>query len=200
MSRAGPPAAPPSPTATTRQGRGTLSAHWQRAPRVLRWGVQLTLLVAVYLGVSAYQTRDALPVGTPFPRLSLPDATGAPVDWDAYQGRPLLVHVWATWCRVCKLEFAALRALAADPPGDSAVVTIVAGGANPEQVARIARESGLNYPILLATEELTQQLRVAAFPTNYYVDRDGQVSASTVGMSTRWSMRFRLWWQTVALW
>jgi thiol-disulfide isomerase/thioredoxin len=111
---------------------------------------------------------------------------------ESLRGKRVLLHFWATWCGVCRREHAALNAVQASLDEDEALLTIVADAQDVEAVQQVAREEGIAYPILLGTEDVIADYRVDAFPTNYYVDREGKVASSTVGMSNRLAMWLRM--------
>jgi len=74
------------------------------------------------------------------------------------------------------------------------LLAVVADSEDVDAIRRFAREHELSYPILLGTRETLAAYRVSSFPTNYYVNGDGSIHASTVGLSTRIGMTLRLFW------
>jgi peroxiredoxin len=152
----------------------------------------LALLAAWWL-IGAYQTRRHLPRSeASAPNFALRDLTGKSVSLEQFRGRRVLLHFWATWCGVCKLELPSLRALHANLDADEVLLTVVEDSDDVEAVRRFAQEHELNYPILLGSEAVIAQYRVSAYPTNYYLRKDGSISATSVGLSTRLGMSARL--------
>ena len=166
----------------------------RRLPAWARWAIEISLFILVYWGVSLYQTRGAFTGGNAFGEMRLNTVRGEVVDFAAYRGRPILVHVWATWCSVCKREFSAVRSIASAPPADAVVLTIVADGEDRAYLQRFVQDNSLSYPVLIGSDAVMKQLGVSAYPTSYYIARDGSVGSVTAGMSTRWAMWLRLWW------
>jgi len=160
----------------------------------MSWTLQIAIFIAVYLGISWYQSRRAISVGSAFPELPATTATGQTWDWSALGGRPVLVHVWATWCSVCRREFPTLDEIAAAPPDGTAVISIVEDGGDVERIQAFVEAQGIHYPVLRGSPELMQRLGVTAYPTNFYLSGDHTVQAVTVGMSTKWGMWLRMWW------
>jgi peroxiredoxin len=58
----------------------------------------------------------AVPIGAPAPALTLPDLTGALIDFAALRGRPALVLFWNPGCGFCQQMLPDLKAWEADPP------------------------------------------------------------------------------------
>jgi len=75
---------------------------------------------------------------------------------------------------------------------DETLLSVVADSEDPEAIRRYVAESGIRYPVLLANERVVRDYRVGAFPTNYFIAKDGNISGHTVGMSTRFGMNARL--------
>ncbi len=165
-----------------------------RGATVRVWIRDIVIVAGLYLGLSLYQTRHVLERGVEFPELELRSLEGSPTRLSSYRGRAVMVHVWATWCSVCRREFGSVAALAAAPPRNAAVVTIVMDGEDARRIGSFVRQHDILYPVLLGSEDLSAKLGVHVFPTTYYLDREGSVSSATVGMSLRWVMWLRLWW------
>jgi len=64
-----------------------------------------------------------------------------------FDGKPLLVNFWATWCRPCVTEIPLLNRLAAEPEGAVQVVGIAVD--DPIAVRRFVSNFDIAYPILI---------------------------------------------------
>jgi thiol-disulfide isomerase/thioredoxin len=114
-------------------------------------------------------------VGKPAP--SLPESGwigGSPLQ---VQGRPYLVHFWATWCGPCKSDMPQLRELAAQ---GIAVVGLHPAGTPVEEIQKVIRQQQLGYPTYLATAEIDGERKIGGYPVTMFpycilVDRAGQV-------------------------
>jgi peroxiredoxin len=159
-----------------------------------RWGtvaLEILLVVAVFAGVSAFQTRKHLS-GVAAPEFTLVDLDGRPVSLSAYRNKKVLLHFWATWCGVCKVELPSVRSVHRNLDDDEVLLSIVEDSDDVAALRAFAREHELTYPILLGTPETLRAYRVNSFPTNYYLNGDGTVRTTTVGLSTRLGMSLRL--------
>ncbi|HYQ02913.1 MAG TPA: TlpA disulfide reductase family protein [Polyangiaceae bacterium] len=163
---------------------------WKRAAS---WAWQLGLFAALFVAVSAYQTRHHL-VREPAPDFRLRDLSGNSVSLSEYRGKKVLLHFFATWCGVCRAELPSVRGVAKNLGPNEVLLAVVADSEDVDAIRRFAREHELSYPILLGTRETLAAYRVSSFPTNYYVNGDGSIHASTVGLSTRIGMTLRLFW------
>jgi peroxiredoxin len=150
-------------------------------------------VLALWLGISAYQTRKHFPASAgAAPGFTLAALSGGSVSLAEYRGRRVVLHFFATWCGVCKAELPSIRAVQRGLEEDEVLLAIVADAEDPERVRRFAAEHELTYPVLLATDEVLRAYAVDRFPTNYYLNGDGSVSTSTTGLSTWLGMKARL--------
>jgi len=163
---------------------------WRK--RVARIALEIALVVAVYVGVSAWQGRKLVGQGETAPAFTLTALDGKQVALADLKGKRVLLHFWATWCGVCRQEHGALNAVQAGLGPDEVLLSVVADSEDPEAIRRYAAEAGIRYPVLLADAAVVRSYRVGAFPTNYFVSKDGQITGHTVGMSTRIGMNARL--------
>jgi peroxiredoxin len=155
--------------------------------------LQVLGILALWFAISAYQTRRHVgDDGAPAPAFTLEDLEGQQVSLADYRHKKVVLHFFATWCGVCKAELPSVRAVQRGLGENEVLLGIAADSDDPEALRRFAREHDLKYPILLASGGVLGAYGVDKFPTNYYLNGDGRVSSSTVGLSTLFGMKLRL--------
>lgn len=106
------------------------------------------------------------------------------------KGRPALVHFWATWCPVCRLEDSTIDAIARD----HAVLTVATTSGAAEVVRSYMVEEGLSFPVVLDEEgELARSWGVVGVPSTFVVNSAGEIAWAGQGFSTGIGLRLRLW-------
>jgi peroxiredoxin len=155
--------------------------------------LQVLAVVLLWVALSAYQTRRHVGGdGISAPAFTLVDLSGRRVSLADHRHKKVVLHFFATWCGVCKVELPSVRSLSKSLDDDEVLLAIAADSDDPEALRRFAREHALEYPILLADDDVLRAYGVDKFPTNYYVNGDGSVSSSAVGLSTLVGMKLRL--------
>src|SRR5689334_24674568 len=107
---------------------------WLRSSRFAPWLRDIGLMVLLLAGIRLYQQRN-IPRGAA-PELAGIDLSGDPLSLEDYRGRPVLLHFWATWCGVCRMEQANIAALAHDLP----VVTVATHSGGAQAIAAYLRD------------------------------------------------------------
>jgi peroxiredoxin len=166
------------------------STRWIRRAR--RFVLELVVIVGAYLSISTCQTRRLIGADTAAPDFSMASLDGSTISLMDLRGKPVLVHFWATWCGVCRQELGALNAVFSDLGSDARLVSVVADSEDVDRLKRFVIEHDFEYPVLLGTPEVLAHYGVDTFPTNYFLDESGRVSARTIGMSNRWALKTRL--------
>lgn len=190
-----PPASGHQPQSAAPASAAPASAGSERwsLRRFLRLGAQILLLVGVFVIAGRWQTRQHLPrKASPAPDFTLTDLQGNRVRLSDFRGKTVLLHFWATWCGVCRHEVGALNAVAESLDENEVLLTVVADGDERDAISHFVNERGVRYPVLLGNEAVLEAYRVTMFPTNYFLDREGRIATSTVGMSSRWSLQARM--------
>ena len=113
----------------------------------------------------------------------LQDLAGNTVGLEDFRGQPVLVNFWATWCAPCRLEMPALQAAQEAYQEEGLVVLAVNDQQAPEEVTRFVEELDLSLTTLVDEEGIVSELyNVFNFPTTYFIDGDGVVTAVHRGL------------------
>lgn len=114
------------------------------------------------------------------PDLTFRDASGKTVKLSDFQGRTVLVNLWATWCVPCRKEMPALDRLMGDLGGqDFAVVAINIDARDPEKPKKFLAEIGTQklayYEDASGSvfQDLKRAGRAPGLPTSILVDGKG---------------------------
>ena len=116
----------------------------------------------------------------------LSDLDGTIRNSDEWNGKPLLVNFWATWCVPCRKEMPGLMELHEKYADQGFEVIGLAAelgiaGSDPERVANFINKMGIRYPILFGEMEAVVDIskrygnRIGGMPYSAFVDRNGVV-------------------------
>ncbi|MBY6204381.1 TlpA disulfide reductase family protein [Halomonas denitrificans] len=130
---------------------------------------------------------DAAAVGDPRPDFRHAALDGSAVEAADFDGRPLLVNFWATWCAPCIREMPLLDAFAAEQSERLSVVGIAID--DPAAVGSFVDRLGVDYPILVgaagAVEVMDTQRRYGnaqgLLPYTVLVAADGTIAWQHLG-------------------
>lgn len=111
------------------------------------------------------------------PEFSFVAADGSTKSLKDWQGKVVLLNLWATWCVPCREEMPALDKLQAALGGkDFDVVAINIDKGGPEKAESFLKEIGVTHLPLYAdpTGKLFSVLKAIGMPTTLLIDRDGK--------------------------
>lgn len=154
--------------------------------RYIRWGLEALVLGLAFWALHAYQTRGT--ASGPAPALEAVDINGQAVSLAALRGQPVLVHFWASWCPVCRAEEGNIIAIAER----NAVLSVALEDS--ETLQAYVKKEKLNFPVVADAEgQWATAYGVRGVPASFIIDPAGQIRFTTVGYTTQWGLRFRLW-------
>jgi thiol-disulfide isomerase/thioredoxin len=111
----------------------------------------------------------------------LQDLQGNRVDFAEFQGKPVLLNLWATWCPPCVAEMPSLNNLAANARLKGLPIVCVAVGDDPAAVKRFAEQNKLAMRVLLAVDPPPEAFQTQAIPATFVMDANGQIVVHEVG-------------------
>jgi len=153
-----------------------------------RWLRDGALVALLFFGIRAYQQRH-MPKGMA-PSLDGPDLGGEMASLADYRGKPVLLHFWATWCGVCKVEQHNIDAVSRDLP----VLSVASQSGGAGEIAAYVRERGISPRVIVDEQSvLASRFGVHAFPASFVIDGDGEIRHVEVGYTTELGLRARMW-------
>ena len=121
------------------------------------------------------------------PDFELQTPDGKTLHLSDFHGKGVLLNFWATWCVPCKVEMPWFVELQKQyGPQGLQVLGVAMDDANPEDIAKFAKELGVNYPIVIGKEAVGDAYGGIPFlPATFYVGRDGKVVDKIYGLKSR---------------
>ena len=126
-------------------------------------------------------------MGNLAPDFELQTLDGKDLKLSNLRGKAVLLNFWATYCGPCKIEMPWFVELQKEyGPQGFQIVGVAMDDASTEDIAKFAKEMGVNYPILLGKESVGESYGgVNALPTTFFLDRDGKLIAREFGLQSR---------------
>jgi len=105
--------------------------------------------------------------------------------------KPLLVHIWATWCPICKAEADNIQRLS---KYYEVITVAVNSGAN-DEIKNYLRENKLSYKVINDKNgKIAQDFNVVVYPTTFIYDSEKNLVFSEVGYTSSFGLFIRMWW------
>ncbi|MBV4474445.1 MULTISPECIES: TlpA family protein disulfide reductase [Pseudomonas] len=152
---------------------------WRRPGlrRPLGFGVVsgVAFWVLATLSLSIYEQ------GTRLPDITLRNAAGETVKLSDYQGGPLVINLWATWCPPCRREMPVLENAQQQRP--DLTFLFVNQAESMQSVATFLETQGLSLSNVLfdRSGRLGQAVGSMALPTTLFYSPDGRLLGSHLG-------------------
>jgi len=129
-------------------------------------------------------TTDTILPGSIAPDFELLDAaTKQPVTLSQFNGKPVILNFWATWCGPCKVEMPHLEDAHTTYSSSELTILAINYGEDPTTVLSFASSLGLTFRTLLdETGTVQTRYQVRGYPTTVFVKTDGTISHTHIGM------------------
>jgi thiol-disulfide isomerase/thioredoxin len=152
---------------------------WRRPGlrRPLGFGVASGLAFWVFASLSL----NIYEQGTRLPEIDLRNAAGESIKLSDYQGGPLVINLWATWCPPCRREMPVLESAQQQRP--DLTFLFVNQAESMQSVATFLETQGLSLNNVLFDRggRLGQAVGSMALPTTLFYSPDGRLLSSHLG-------------------
>jgi thiol-disulfide isomerase/thioredoxin len=149
--------------------------NWKKILKELAAGI---VIVFIFLNIISWVKKPELD------STRLPSGTVMLLDGGSYtfkKGKPVVLHFWATWCRVCQMEVSNIETLSKEYD----VLTVAVNSGDDKEVSDYMKTHGLHFKVLNDVDgNWTKRFRVEAFPTTFIYDSKGELRFTEVGYTT----------------
>lgn len=157
----------------------------RRVGQLLVAAAAVTLIAALFVIGGSSDDAEA----SEFHQIELTTLDGDPLDFADFEGTPVIVNFFASWCAACRVEIPALTTLQ-EEWGDRVIVV----GLNPtdgiDGAQRFIDETGATFTAALDEGAvLLERFDGFGMPANIFVNGDGEVVDSWVGGLTEDAFR-----------
>lgn len=129
------------------------------------------------------ETTEPEPIAAP--DLTVLDWDGNEVKLSDYVGKPIVLNFWAHWCGPCQMEMPEFNAVYEELGGEVTFLMVHMGAAVDDGKAKVT-EGSYTFPVVFDTQSTAAGIYgVTAYPTSFFIDKDGNLQAYYVGMMDR---------------
>jgi thiol-disulfide isomerase/thioredoxin len=120
----------------------------------------------------------------------LKDLNGKDVSLSDFKGKKVLLNFWASWCRPCISEMPDIQKLYNETKDSDLVILAVNLGEDKATVKSFIDINKYNFTVLLDLEEIAgRQYTIAAIPTTFFIDKEGNIVSTVKGAITLEKMK-----------
>ncbi len=158
----------------------------EKIKKVLKTLIKYTIIFIIVLNVVSYfKALDLNKEKLDIQSFTLLDNS----NYEVNNNKPLLVHFWATWCPICKLEEKNIENLSKDYE----IITIVTQSDSNKEIEEYLKKNNLSFKVVNDEYgDLSQKFNIKAFPTTFIYDKNQNLKFSEVGYSSYYGLYLRL--------
>ena len=120
------------------------------------------------------------------PDFTMTDKDGNEVQLSNFAGKPMVLNFWASWCGPCQMEMPDFEEMYKQYGEEVQFVMVNMTDGSQETVdsaTQFITEKGYTFPVYYDTKmEGAYYYSVYSLPTTYFIDAEGDVTASNKGM------------------
>jgi thiol-disulfide isomerase/thioredoxin len=137
----------------------------------------IIILIIMANGISYYKSLDLNKNKLDIQTFTLLDNN----KYTLVENKPILIHFWATWCPICKVEAPNIQELSKDYE----VITIAVQSGSKKEIEEYLAENKLTFNVVEDRDNFySQKFNIKVFPTTLIYDKDKNLKFSEVGYST----------------
>ena len=142
--------------------------------------------------VPLYQQATLLQ-GTDVSRIQIEDENGQLIYLSKFEGKPLIINFWASWCIPCRLEIPLLNAIYPSLLEKDKQLIGVNQSESQETIDKFRANTSIAFPVYRDNGELSKKLNILVIPAIAVIDKSGRVQSITYGFRP-WIQAYLLWW------
>ncbi|WP_373069508.1 redoxin domain-containing protein [Sulfurimonas sp.] len=116
------------------------------------------------------------------------------INYSYNKSKPILIHIWATWCPTCHIEASNIQSISKDYQ----VLTFAVKSGSDEEIKQYMDDNNLNFNVINDYEGYyARNFNVSAYPTTFIYDKDQNLIFNEVGYTSTIGLRLRMWYASL---
>jgi len=116
------------------------------------------------------------------------------INYNYDKSKPILIHIWATWCPTCDVEASNIQSISKDYQ----VLTFAVKSGSNNDIANYMKENELDFKVINDQNGFyASEFKVAAYPTTLIYDKDQNLVFSEVGYTSTLGLKLRMWYASL---
>ncbi|OQX59974.1 MAG: protein disulfide oxidoreductase [Helicobacteraceae bacterium 4484_230] len=158
--------------------------------KILKELLVTAMLVVVFANVISYLKKPDIESDV-LPEINATLINSKAFSTEAFRGKPLLIHFWATWCPTCKAEAGNIETLSKYYN----VLSVAVNSGSDADLRQYMKEHELTFSILNDMDHgYADAFAVKVFPTTFVYNSSGELVFTEVGYTSTLGFLFRMWW------
>ena len=145
------------------------------ASTLQEWLLKTGLLNAEAIPADALGTIDR--------QFALESLDGTPLDAAKLNGKPIFLHVWASWCPPCIAELPDIQRLVQSVSPEEVAFLLVTVDKNTDKARQFLQKNHYSLPVYRLTEELPSGIQYNVIPTTYVIAPSGKIIYKHEGLA-----------------
>lgn len=154
--------------------------------------VLFLVLLAIFANILSYYRSGELNKSDLIIPQELSLIDGSSFKYD--ETKPLVIHFWADWCPVCKVEAPNIQTISKDHQ----VLTIAVDSGEDQKIKEYLKKEGFDFKTVNDSDsKLAGYFNISVFPTTFIYDRDKKLIFSEVGYTSTFGLKLRIFWASL---
>lgn len=148
----------------------------------------MLLILLPFLSLAQQNQGTVTEIGDSIPPFSFEIERGKKVNISAYQGKLILVNLFATWCPPCNIELPLVQSKIWEKYGGNTDFALFVFGREEgwDKLAAFKRAKGFTFPILPdADRSIFNKFATSGIPRNIIIDQNGKIIYQSIGYSEK---------------
>lgn len=149
------------------------------------------LIITIFAnGISLYKSTDLNKEPLQLTAITLLNGE----EYKLEANKPILIHIWATWCPTCKLEASNIQTISQYYN----VLTIAVKSGSDTEIKNWMQKNEYTFNVVNdSNATLASKFNIEVFPTTFIYNKDKHMAFSEVGYSSTWGLFLRMWWTSL---
>jgi len=144
------------------------------------------ILLGGYAIVQTFIDKDensvSIKVGKPVPDFRLSDLAGNPVSLADFEGKPLVINFWGTFCEPCVREMPVIEEQYQQWKDKDVQFLAINLSEDLLTVSNYVRKLNVTFPVIRdADRKVERKFKLRSYPTTFFVNPDGTLHDVAVG-------------------